>query len=102
MHKYIITRINPLSVLKAGFCCGVCFGGLLGILLGIAEGDAIGLFGGLFLGFAGGSICGLSGLVCSAVFNALAPKIGGIAIVLQPAAEAETGPEAVDKADTVC
>lgn len=84
MYNYVITRVNPATVLKATFCTGVCLGGLIGILLGLAERDAIGLFGGIFLGFLGGLWSGLMGLVCSFLFNILAPHIGGIAVKLEP------------------
>lgn len=84
MYNYMITQISPIAVLKTGFCCGVAFGGLFGILLGIMERDMLGIFGGLFLGFAGGSGLGLAALACAAIFNVLAPQIGGIAVTLQP------------------
>jgi hypothetical protein len=89
LYNYVVTQISPIAVLKAAFCTGVCFGGLLGILLGIAEGDMIGLLGGLFLGFASGLGFGLTGLACAAIFNALVPRIGGIAVTLQSAAAAD-------------
>lgn len=89
LYNYVVTRISPVAVLKAAFCTGVCFGGLLGILLGIAEGDMIGILGGLFLGFACGLGFGLAGLVCTAIFNTLVPRIGGIALTLQPAAASD-------------
>lgn len=89
MYNYVITQVSPLAVLKATFCTGVCFGGILGILLGFVEGDAIGLFGGVFLGFMLGLLFGISGLACAAIFNALVPKIGGIAVTLQSASPKE-------------
>ena len=85
LYNYVITQINPISILKAAFCTGVCFGGMIGILLGLAEGDAIGLLGGLFLGFICGLCFGLSGLICAAIFNALVPRIGGIRLTLESA-----------------
>ena len=87
MYNYIITQISPFAVLKAAFCTGVCLGGMLGILLGIIERDIIGLYGGVFLGFIFGFAFGIAGLLGAAIFNALAPKIGGIGVSLQPSTE---------------
>jgi hypothetical protein len=99
LYNYIITQVSPTAVLKTAFCTGVCFGGLLGILLGIAEGDTIGLFGGLFLGFAGGLGFGLTGLACAVIFNALVPRIGGIAVTLQSAATGEQSQSAREQSE---
>lgn len=86
----MITQISPIAVLKVSFCCGVALGGVLGILLGITEGDMLGILGGLFLGFSGGIGLGLASLAFAAIFNILAPQIGGIAVTLQPIEVVET------------
>lgn len=96
MYNYTITQINPFAVLKAAFCTGVCIGGILGILLGAIEGDMIGLFGGVFLGFMSGLFFGIAGLLGAAIFNALAPRIGGIGVTLEPNSLPEIQTEQAD------
>jgi len=83
MYNYTIRRLSCSGVFRWCFCAGVCCGGMGGILLGIMD-RSIGIFGGMFLGFIFGMVSGLLGLAYVAVFNILAPIIGGLDIYIEP------------------
>lgn len=83
MHTYIITKINPNSVFKCSFCCGVGLGGLIGLILGLIESSTLGLGGGLFLGLLLGVGLASGTYLLSVLFNILVPYIGGIKLTVE-------------------
>ncbi|MDD4600157.1 hypothetical protein SDC9_04035 [bioreactor metagenome] len=82
MFNYTITRLPYVPVAGILFAAGICFGGLGGVVLGAIAHDTVGLLGGLFLGLVCGITAAVFGLVLTAVFNVLAPYIGGLPVKL--------------------
>lgn len=85
MFNYTITRLPYIPAAIFLFAAGACFGGLMGLAVGILARDAVGILGGMFLGLVCGIVCASFGLVFTAVFNVLAPHIGGLPVKLEPA-----------------
>jgi predicted lipid-binding transport protein (Tim44 family) len=84
MYNYKLMRFSCTDVLRLCFCAGACLGGLGGIALGLLERSLIGMLGGMFFGLVVGLISAITGLIYAAVFNVLAPVIGGLAVRLEP------------------
>ncbi len=85
MYNYMLTRVACCAVFRLAFAAGTCVGGACGVALGLVERSAVGVFGGAFLGLAVGLVVGAVALACAAVFNLLAPYLGGVAVRLDPA-----------------
>lgn len=83
MYTHRITGLCPKSAFRVFFSAGICVGGVFGIILGLLEKDVLGLFGGIFFGFIFGLSSGIMALFYTAIFNVLAPYIGGIGIRLE-------------------
>lgn len=66
-------------------------GGLGGLLLGISAQNVIGILGGMFFGLVFGIGFALFGLIFTAVFNVIAPHIGGLPVELTPIMPLDTG-----------
>lgn len=91
MQDYVIIRVSWKAVFQVFFAAGTCLGGSGGIVLGLMLDSSIGLLGGMFLGLVAGLISGLAAAAYAAVFNALAPYFGGIAVTVTTKA---VGPDA--------
>lgn len=92
MYNYMLTRVACGAVFRLAFAAGTCVGGACGVVLGLVERSAVGVFGGAFLGLAVGLVVGAVALACAAVFNLLAPYLGGVAVRLDPAPAAPPAP----------
>lgn len=90
MFNYTIMRLPYLHITVVLFVTGVAVGGFGGITLGLLARDAVGILGGAFLGLITGIGCALIGLVFTAVFNLLAPYIGGLPVKLDAMPGTET------------
>jgi len=103
VYNYVLMRLDCAAVFRLACAAGTCVAGALGVALGILEHSAVGMFGGAFLGLLVGLIVGLTALACAAVFNVLAPFVGGVAVRLEPAGEqadkAATMPPGEDPGD---
>lgn len=84
VYNYVLTRLDCMAVFKLAFAAGTCVAGAMGVALGILERSAVGIFGGAFLGALAGLGFGLAALAGAAVFNTLAPVLGGVAVRLEP------------------
>ncbi|MDT8903546.1 hypothetical protein [Anaeroselena agilis] len=84
MYNYTVTRIACGAVFRLAFAAGTCVGGACGIILGLLESSAVGVLGGAFLGLTVGVATGVVALASAAVFNLLAPYLGGVAVRLEP------------------
>lgn len=83
MDNYTIMHLPYRPVAIVLFTSGICFGGLGGLGLGLLAWDAVGILGGMFLGLVSGCAMAIFGLILTAVFNILAPHIGGLPIKLE-------------------
>jgi hypothetical protein len=92
LYNYTLTRLACGAVFKMAFAAGTCIGGAGGVLLGLVEHSAVGVFGGAFLGLAFGLLAGACAAAAAAVFNQLAPVLGGIAVRLDPVPAAPAAP----------
>jgi hypothetical protein len=93
MYNGKIMRLAWFDMFRICFCAGTCLGGLGGIFLGLMERTAIGIFGGMFFGLLFGLGSGFVGAVYAAVFNVLAPVIGGVSVCISFTPIKETGVE---------
>lgn len=75
------------------FIGGICTGSLVGLTFGLLDRSSVGILGGAFITLLAGLASGLLGLIYTAVFNALAPAIGGISIHLASSSAPETKPK---------
>jgi hypothetical protein len=91
MYNYTIWRFACGGVFRWFFCAGTCCGGVGGIVIGLLDGGLVGIWGGMFLGFVFGLISGLMGAGYAAVFNKLAPLLGGlsVSVELRPVSQAD-------------
>lgn len=89
VYNYVLMRLDCAAVFKVAFAAGTCVAGAMGVALGILERSTVGMFGGAFLGLLVGLGTGLGALACAAVFNLLAPYIGGVSVRLEPAPAVE-------------
>jgi hypothetical protein len=65
------------------FGSGICTGSIIGLTFGLMNPASVGIFGGTFIALLAGLASGLLGLIYTAVFNTLAPAIGGIALEIE-------------------
>lgn len=83
MYNQVIIRISPWTIFRVFFLAGTTFFGLAGIILGIVEKDTLSVLGGAFLGLLFGLCSGLGAMAYCAIFNLLAPAVGGIAVQIK-------------------
>lgn len=83
MFNHIITRLAYWPIFFIMFVSGLCTGSIIGLTLALMDRTAIGLFGGAFIALLGGLISGFLGLIYTAVFNLLAPAMGGVALNIE-------------------
>ena len=99
MYNRVILRISPWSAFRILFLAGAAVFGLGGILPGLLEKDIMEMFGGAFLGLMAGLWTAIIGAVYCAVFNLLAPAVGGVMVETSAAEEQPLLAGRTDKAD---
>jgi hypothetical protein len=72
------------------FIGGICTGSLVGLTFVLLDRSSVGILGGAFITLLAGLASGLLSLIYTAVFNTLAPAIGGISIHIAPSSDSET------------
>jgi len=82
MYNYIVMRIAYLPTFLILFVSGLCTGSVMGLLFVLMD-HSIGIFGGAFLALLSGLLSGLFGLIYTAVFNTLAPSLGGLSLTIE-------------------
>lgn len=98
MQDYVIVSVSWTAVFRVFFAAGTFLGGIGGIALGLIMDSSIGFFGGAFLGLAAGLFSGLMAAAYTAIFNLLAPYVGGITVsVATKPAEPECAPAAQEE-----
>ncbi len=101
MYNRVIFRISPWSVFRILFLAGAAVFGLGGILPGLLAKDILEILGGAALGLMAGLWTAVIGAVYCAVFNLLAPAVGGIMVETAAIEEQPLPAERTDKADSV-
>lgn len=89
MYNHTVMRLAYRPIFLLLFAGGICAGSIIGLTFGLLERTLIGFFGGAFLSLLLGLASGVLGLIYTAVFNILAPVIGGVAIKIEPVATKE-------------
>ena len=80
MYNYTIMRLAYWPIFSIMFVIGICFGSIIGLTFGLMHPASVGIFGGTFLALLIGLGSGFLGLISTAVFNTLAPVIGGVTL----------------------
>lgn len=79
MYSHSLTRLAYLPIFLILFVSGLCTGSLISLLLALMD-HSIGFFAGAFLAVLFALVSSLIGLIHTAVFNILAPSLGGITL----------------------
>lgn len=82
MYNHILTRLAYWPVFVILFVSGICTGSVIGLLFSLMD-HSIGIFGIAFLSLFSGLLSGLSGLIYTAVFNTIAPSLGGLPLKIE-------------------
>jgi len=90
MYNYKLIRLEYRPLFYLMFIGGICTGSLVGLTFGLLDRSSVGILGGAFITLLAGLASGILGLIYTAVFNALAPTIGGISIHIVPSPNPET------------
>ena len=90
MYNVVITRISCQAIFKHAFFAGTFLSGSAGMLLGLLEQQFVTVLGGAFLGLAAGLSLGLAAMLAAAIFNLLAPWLGGVALHIETATTLES------------
>jgi|GEM_PF-3325183 thiamine transporter ThiT len=98
MYNYILTRIAYFPIFLIFFVSGLCTGSVIGLIFILMD-HSIGILGGAFLALLSGLLCGLLGLTCTAVFNILAPTLGGLPLKIQSCLTTSLNNEGIDPPD---
>ncbi|MBP2626865.1 MAG: hypothetical protein H6Q68_1576 [Firmicutes bacterium] len=83
MYNHTITRLAYWPIFFIMFVSGICIGSIFGLTFGLMNQASVGIFGGAFIALLTGLTSGILGLISTAVFNILAPVIGGIALEIE-------------------
>ena len=83
MYNHTITRLAYKPIFIIMFGSGICIGSIIGLTLALMNGTFVGFFGGAFIALLAGLSSGLLGLIYTAVFNTLAPAIGGFPVKIE-------------------
>ena len=83
MCNHTITRLAYGPIFFIMFVSGICIGSIIGLTFALMDRAAIGIFGSTFIALVAGLTSGCLGLIYTAVFNTLAPAIGGITLKIQ-------------------
>lgn len=98
MYNYTLTRLAYWPVFVMLFVSGICTGSVIALLLRIFD-HSIDLVGATFLAVVAGLLSGLVGLVYTAVFNTLAPSLGGLPIKFEPLSSESPDHRMIDPPD---
>lgn len=82
MYNHVLTRLAYLPVFLILFVSGLCTGSVIGLLFSLMD-HSIGIFGITILSLLSGLLSGLVGLIYTAVFNILAPSLGGLPLKIE-------------------
>lgn len=82
MYNHILTRLAYWPVFVILFVSGLCTGSVIGFIFSLMD-HSIGIFGIVFLSLLSGLISGLSGLIYTAIFNTMAPSLGGLPLKIE-------------------
>lgn len=83
MYNHTVMRLAYRPIFLIMFAGGICAGSIIGLTSGLMDRALIGILGGAFISLLAGLASGCVGLIYTAVFNTLAPVIGGIAIKIE-------------------
>ena len=83
MYNHTITRLAYKPIFIIMFGSGISVGGIIGLTLILMNGVFIGLLGAAFIALLAGLSSGFLGLIYTAMFNTLAPVIGGISLRIE-------------------
>ncbi|MBC8016421.1 MAG: hypothetical protein H7X79_11860 [Sporomusaceae bacterium] len=84
MYNHTVMRLAYRPIFLVLFAGGICAGSIMVLLFCVMDRTLSGFFGGTFLSLLLGLASGILGLIYTAVFNTLAPVIGGIKIKIEP------------------
>ena len=84
MYNHILMRLAYRPIFLVLFAGGICAGSVIGLTFCLMDRTLSGFFGSTFLSLLLGLVSGALGLIYTAVFNTLAPVIGGIKIKIEP------------------
>lgn len=87
MYNYKLLRLEYRPLCYFMFIGGICAGSFVGVTFGLLDRSSVGILGGAFITLLAGLASGLLGLLYTAVFNTLAPTIGGISIYIAPSSD---------------
>lgn len=82
MDNQTILRLAYWPIFLIMFAGGICTGSIIGLTLALINPASISVFGSTFLALLTGLGSGLLGLIYTAVFNTLAPTMGGIVLTI--------------------
>lgn len=83
MYNHTITRLPYKQIFSIMFVSGICIGSIIGLAFALINPASIGIFGGTFIALLAGLASSLLGLIYTAVFNTLAPAIGGLTLEIK-------------------
>jgi len=83
MFNHTMTRLAYRPIFFIMFVSGICIGSIIGVTFALLDRTAIGILGGTFIALLTGLGSGFLAIIYTAVFNALAPTIGGIVLELE-------------------
>jgi len=84
MYNHTVMRLAYRPIFLILFAGGICAGSIICLTFWLMEHDSVGFFSGTFLCLLTGLASGTLGFIYTAVFNILAPVIGGVAIEITP------------------
>lgn len=87
MYNHTVVRLAYRPIFLVLFAGGILAGSILFFIFGLMDRSAIGFFGSTFLALLMGLASGALGLIYTAVFNTIAPAIGGVKIRIEPLPE---------------
>ena len=84
MYSHTLMRLAYGPICFITFVSGVSIGCLLGLLFFLMDRTVVGLLASTFIALLTGLCSAFFGLIYTAIFNLLAPAIGGIPLELSP------------------
>lgn len=82
MYSHILLRLAYLPIFLILFVSGLCTGSIISFVLALMD-HSIGFCAGAFLALLCGLFSALIGLIHTAIFNILAPSLGGIPLNIE-------------------
>jgi len=94
MYHTTIIRLPYKQIFCIMFVSGICLGSIMGLAFALISPASTGISGGTFIALLTGLSSGFLGLIYTAVFNTLAPTLGGITLDIKelPAPSTEIVP----------